>query len=128
MTRAQLRRFKGVLEEVQAATTLRLAQSRQQISMEHSADALEETCLNLDRDLGFANLSLDSDMLGQIRAALLRVEDGTFGICVSCGDEILLKRLTAVPWSPLCIQCQRVADRHDACRAELFREVHANAA
>jgi RNA polymerase-binding transcription factor DksA len=43
----------------------------------------------------------------QIRAALGRVVDGTYGTCVRCGDEIAEARLDAIPWTPLCRRCAR---------------------
>ena len=39
------------------------------------------------------------------------MDSGSFGICVNCEKEIAAKRLAAVPWTPLCIVCQEVADR-----------------
>jgi len=38
--------------------------------------------------------------------ALGRLNDGSYGKCLMCGDEISRKRLEAVPWTPYCIQCQ----------------------
>jgi DnaK suppressor protein len=47
----------------------------------------------------------------QIEAALVRLDDGTFGTCHSCARAIALERLEALPWAALCIDCQRRADR-----------------
>ena len=41
----------------------------------------------------------------QIRAALARIEDGTYGACVRCGEPIAEARLDALPWTPLCRTC-----------------------
>lgn len=41
----------------------------------------------------------------QIRAALKRIEDGTYGECVRCGEPIAEARLDALPWTPLCRSC-----------------------
>ena len=41
----------------------------------------------------------------QIRAALQRIEDGTFGNCVACGEAIAPKRLEALPWTQCCVAC-----------------------
>ena len=49
--------------------------------------------------------------LALIDAALARLDDGTFGICVRCGRPIAAERLDALPWAPRCIDCQRLADR-----------------
>lgn len=41
----------------------------------------------------------------QIRAALQRIADGTYGDCVRCGDAIAEARLDLLPWTPLCRRC-----------------------
>lgn len=41
----------------------------------------------------------------QIRAALGRIADGSYGICVNCGERIAEARLDLLPWTPLCIRC-----------------------
>lgn len=43
--------------------------------------------------------------LQEIRAALTRIEAGTYGVCSKCGDEIGTKRLTALPTTNLCVRC-----------------------
>lgn len=43
--------------------------------------------------------------LQRIESALQRIEDGEFGYCVACGDEIAVKRLENDPTTPLCINC-----------------------
>jgi RNA polymerase-binding transcription factor DksA len=50
-------------------------------------------------------------LLRQVRAALRRVRDGSFGTCIECEWAISPKRLAAVPWASRCIQCQEAADR-----------------
>lgn len=52
-------------------------------------------------DLGSAGLA----EIRMIRAALGRIEDGTYGICVNCGEEIAPARLEAVPHAARCIDC-----------------------
>lgn len=46
-----------------------------------------------------------------VDAALARLEDGTFGICLRCGKPIAPARLDALPWAAHCIDCQAVVDR-----------------
>lgn len=48
----------------------------------------------------------DSNELKDINLALLRIDNGDYGICVSCGDEIPLERLKAMPFADKCIQCK----------------------
>ena len=54
--------------------------------------------------------------------------NGSFGICLHCDEEISLKRLKAVPWTPYCIRCQEAVDRHDFESAEAVDDLLANAA
>jgi DnaK suppressor protein len=49
--------------------------------------------------------------LAQVDAALARLADGTFGMCVRCGREIAPARLEALPWAAHCIDCQTAIDR-----------------
>ncbi|HPW17382.1 MAG TPA: TraR/DksA family transcriptional regulator [Candidatus Aminicenantes bacterium] len=45
-----------------------------------------------------------------IDEALKRLERGGFGVCQVCGKEIGAKRIAAIPWTPLCIECQEKAE------------------
>ncbi len=49
--------------------------------------------------------------LEQVRAALRRIEDGTYGECIDCGDPIDLRRLVALPATCYCAPCQSVHER-----------------
>jgi DnaK suppressor protein len=61
------------------------------------------------RDLALRDRSrLD---LSRVEAALRALDNGTYGICTSCGQPIAVERLEAIPWVPLCIECARKATR-----------------
>jgi DnaK suppressor protein len=55
----------------------------------------------------FAQANTDSAVLAQVRAALARIDDGTFGRCVVDGGAIEPQRLEAVPWTPFCLEHQQ---------------------
>lgn len=128
MTREQLQEFKAILEAELAGTSRTLLQNRQDIGIENSADALEEISYTAGRELAMENLSRYSGILHNIRAALVRIEGGAFGICLCCDTTIALKRLRAVPWTPLCIRCQEAADRNDVEVLEFVHKVGSSAA
>jgi DnaK suppressor protein len=54
----------------------------------------------------------NSAILAAVRAALRRIEDGTYGLCVVDGEPIDEKRLEAVPWTPYCVKHQSELDGH----------------
>ena len=72
---------------------------------------MDEIQYALDRDLAVRNVDLESNLLRQVKAALRRIHDGSFGTCIECEWVISPKRLAAVPWAPFCIECQEAADR-----------------
>src|SRR5260370_32762272 len=111
MTKTELEKFKAVLEAKQAelASALR---NRDDIAIEKTPDALDEVQLAGERELAIRNLDRESNMLRQVKAALGRIADGSFGTCMRCDEEISPKRLNAVPQSPYCIKCQEAADPH----------------
>jgi RNA polymerase-binding transcription factor len=75
---------------------------------QHMADTATET---VDREIDYTLEEHDERMLAAIDAALRRIEDGTFGICVNCGARIAPERLEAMPWATLCIDCKRKEER-----------------
>jgi DnaK suppressor protein len=63
------------------------------------------------KELLFSQSTNDRYVLTLIDEALERMEDRTYGLCVSCGNEIQPKRLEAVPWARHCINCQELQER-----------------
>lgn len=68
--------------------------------------------LNLDNALGFAEVLRDQAEIDAVRAALGRIDRGTFGRCLSCGVGIPLERLRVQPEAALCHVCQSRAEVH----------------
>jgi DnaK suppressor protein len=102
--------FQEILERKQA-DLVRVLQNRDGIAIEKSADQMDEIQYASERDLAIRNVDRESGLLRDVKAALLRVHDGTFGTCIDCESAISPKRLAAVPWALRCIQCQEIADR-----------------
>src|SRR5580698_8949433 len=85
--------------------------NREAIAIEATADELDRIQQAQERDFAMGAIDRDSLRLREIRAALERIDNGSFGICLNCEEEIAPKRLAAVPWAALCIVCQEAADR-----------------
>lgn len=54
----------------------------------------------------------------KVEEALLRIKEGTYGLCLDCGSQIGLKRLEARPTAELCIECKEAAEKSEALNAE----------
>lgn len=110
MTKMEINKFKQILEARQAELA-RLLRNREAIAIEKSADALDEVQHAAERELAIRNLDRESGLLRQVKTALVRIDEGGYGTCLHCDEEINPKRLAAVPWTPYCIRCQEMADR-----------------
>jgi DnaK suppressor protein len=127
MTKSELNKYRNVLGAKQAEL-VQMLRNRDGIVIEKSADALDEVQYATERELAIRNLDRDSNLLRNVRAALGRIEDGSFGVCLRCEEEISPKRLVAVPWTTFCIQCQEIADRSQSDSADNFDELLITAA
>ncbi len=112
MTKVELDKYKKILEAKQAELT-GVLRNRDEIVIEKAPDAIDEVQLAGERELAIRNLDRDSNMLRQIKRALARVADGSYGVCLHCEEDISPKRVVAVPWAAFCIKCQEQVDRHE---------------
>lgn len=112
MTLNQVKSFRDVLgmrlKELQS-TAIR----GEAIRIESVPDELDRTQGACEREMAVRNLETASAALRAVRAALRRIDEGCYGYCLDCGEEISQRRLTAMPTAALCIICQEAADRVD---------------
>jgi len=79
---------------------------RDSIAVRTSADPTDTTQQIGEREMACQSLSRSASLVRHLRAALNRVAEGTYGVCVDCEEPIAPKRLAAVPWTPRCLSCQ----------------------
>jgi DnaK suppressor protein len=77
-----------------------------QASTDDLQDSADQAVQSYQKELIFLQGSKGHSQLAEVRLAMDRLEDGTFGECLQCGETIGEKRLEAVPWTPHCIACQ----------------------
>jgi DnaK suppressor protein len=65
---------------------------------------------DFDQELTLRVLGSEEDVLKQIEAAIVRIDDGSYGWCKECGEEIPKSRLDAIPYATKCVQC---ASKHE---------------
>src|SRR5262247_2832716 len=73
-------------------------------------DAVESAEADIQEDLEFALVQMKSETLNKINDALGRLEQGTYGNCLECGDEIAEKRLRALPFAVRCKDCEEARE------------------
>jgi len=78
--------------------------------IQQGADPDDRSVADLLVDLNLSEISRDVDELRAIEYALARIRAGSYGICQACGQPISTERLRAIPETPLCIDCQTLAE------------------
>jgi DnaK suppressor protein len=75
------------------------------------ADEVDEIQANERREIGFATRELLVDRVNRIVAALERLDQGEYGVCVECGENIAPARLRVMPEVLTCVRCQDRLER-----------------
>jgi DnaK suppressor protein len=81
-------------------------------------DPTDRASVESDRNFVLRLRDRERKLIIKIREALERIEDGTFGICEDCGEEIGMKRLEARPVTTQCIECKTKAEAAEKARGE----------
>jgi DnaK suppressor protein len=71
-----------------------------------SADIVDQAASDIDRNYTLRICDRESRLIGKIKTALAKIEEGTFGICESCDEQIGIERLKARPVTAYCIRCK----------------------
>jgi DnaK suppressor protein len=79
---------------------------RDSIAVRTSADPTDTTQQIGEREMASRNLHRNASLVRDLRAALNRVAEETYGVCIDCAEPIAPKRLAAVPWTSRCLSCQ----------------------
>ena len=79
-------------------------------------DAVESSEADIQEDIEFALIQMKSETLNKINDGLARLEQGDYGNCYDCGEEIAEKRLRALPFAVRCKECEEA--RENAERRE----------
>jgi len=108
MTTTELKAFRKTLEERQGELAIG---NREALAIEASPDEMDRVQHFSEREYAMNNLERNSRRLREVRSALSRMDDGTFGICVDCEETIGARRLIVMPWAATCITCQEKAER-----------------
>jgi DnaK suppressor protein len=73
-------------------------------------DAVESAEADIQEELEFSLVQMKSETLNKINDALVRLDQGSYGNCFECGDEIAEKRLRALPFAVRCKDCEEARE------------------
>ena len=114
MEKAQIQQYRWKLEsrrEDAVRPLGRLASETRELDVDAPRDTGDQSIGSIAKESLFQQTSQRRRLVRMIEAALQRIADGTYGICVACADEIPRKRLEALPWTDCCVRCQEIAER-----------------
>lgn len=103
------RRLLELETRLSGRTTREREAARDQV-LDSPGDAGDASVVDEGESETLAETELDATVLQQVRDALRRIDDGTFGRCVVDGEPIEQKRLEAVPWTPYCLKHQKLLE------------------
>jgi DnaK suppressor protein len=109
---SEFRRLLEVKYEELSATS----SNRDGIVIEAVADDMDRMQAQMGRDLAIHSLDRTSMLLKNVRAALDRIEEDMYGVCLRCEEPIAENRLKAIPWASYCVDCQESIDSHASSR------------
>jgi RNA polymerase-binding transcription factor len=110
MDSSEIQRFQRILE-IQRNETMRsldrLGDETRSVDSAYPQDVGDRCITSLSKESRFQQRGERRLMVRRIEAALARIQQDTFGVCVACGEDINLPRLDALPWTQYCLRCQQ---------------------
>ncbi len=114
MEKAQIQQYRRKLESRREDAIRflgRLANEARALDVDSPQDTGDQSTGSIAKESLFQQTSQRRRLIRMIEEALRRMDDGTYGICVACADNIPGKRLEALPWTDCCLRCQEIAER-----------------
>lgn len=103
--RMLLGKRQAIIREIEESLGQSLTEDQQR-RLESARDVGDQALMDLERELGISLMEMRNRRRQSIDEALMRLHEGTYGMCAECGVEISEKRLQAVPFAKLCVECQ----------------------
>jgi DnaK suppressor protein len=115
MNQRDLKQFRRLLDEKLAEL---LAEADRTVdgmtdTKENFPDPTDRASLESNRNFTLRIRDRERKLIGKIKEALTRIDDGTYGKCEECGENIGLERLKARPVTTLCIDCKAAQEAQE---------------
>jgi len=110
-----------IIKEIEDSLGQSLTEDQQR-RLESARDVGDQALLDLEHELGISLMEMRNRRRQSIDEALTRLHEGMYGICAECGVEISEKRLQAVSFAKLCVECQAHAELLEKIEREEERD------
>ena len=119
MDEQQIEHFRKKLEEMSQDLLSEAEKTIHEMTdnTDNYPDQTDRAAAESDRSFELRIRDRERKLLSKIKGAIDRIEEGTYGICDECGDDISLKRLEARPVTTLCIECKTMQEKHEKAQS-----------
>jgi DnaK suppressor protein len=109
--------LKRILEERRNEILTQVQEKIRDVRAENSGNKMNEVLdpgesseADIQEDIEFALIQMKAETLNKINEALARLEEGSYGNCFECGEEIAQRRLRALPFAVRCKDCEEARE------------------
>ena len=114
MPKKEQEKYRRLLQEKKNGLMTELAKTKnaeEETTEESTQDIADKAVSSYVREFLYSLNDSERSTIQQIDQALLRIDGGSYGFCLNCGNPLNEKRLTAIPWSRHCVDCQELAEK-----------------
>jgi len=119
MKKETLKKFKKIFESEKQKLLFAGSVVRDDFSVnsDDRLDEIDQAATDVDKEMRMRLCNREVLYIKKVEEALRRIEDGTFGECDECGEDIELRRLEARPTATLCVGCKEEQERKEVLTA-----------
>lgn len=120
MKKEVLKKFKKAFEEQKANVLFndRVMRDDFQVNLDDRLDDLDQASADVEQSLRMRLRNREMLLIKKIDEAIKRIDNGTFGVCTACENDIEIKRIEARPTATLCIACKEDEERREVNTAD----------
>jgi len=119
MEKSQLQHFRKKLEEMSSELLTEADKTLSDMTVQNDnyPDPTDRASAESDRSFELRIRDRERKLQAKIKEAITRIDDESYGICETCGDDISIERLNARPVTTLCIDCKTKQEDHEKAHA-----------
>ena len=119
MNKERLKKFKRIFEAQRKSLLFndKIVRDDFSVNADDRYDEIDQATTDIEQSMRMRLRNRESLYLKKVNEALKRIEEGTFGECEECGEDIELRRLEARPTATLCVACKEDQEKKEMLNA-----------